>query len=289
MTFSFAVIGRNEERLLPVSLGQALAAAEAGDEVLFVDSASRDRSRDVAATLGVSVVDAPAGKGNAVAAALAAARGDYVVLLDADVERTSANFAAGLRGAAERTGADLVLGEFDEPRVPDGARYSTRYLWPLFVRELFPEADGVFGPRLLTGFRAVRRTFPLGELPGGFGVESHMNLAVAAGGGSVAHTDLGTYWGPVRIRQALILAVGQGMLDFAESLGRIDSKARPHWDEWLERLSATIIGVWRSYQAGELDGAPARARAKSRIVSAVAVPLPPRRTGGALALDDLAL
>jgi glucosyl-3-phosphoglycerate synthase len=282
VNFSFAVIGRNEGRWLPVSLGQALEAAGPGDEVLFVDSASRDGSRGVAESLGVPALDAPAGKGNAVAAALAAARGDYVVLLDADVERTSANFALGLRRAAERSGADLVLGDFDEPRVAASARHSTRYVWPALVGELFPEAEGVFDQRLLTGFRAIRRTFPLGQLPGGFGVEAHLNLAVVAGGGSVAHTHLGAYWGPVRIRQALSHAVGDAILDLAESLGRIAAADRPAWDAWLERLSAAVVETWRAYHDGELEGAEARAHAKARIEGAASAPLPPRPADGML-------
>ena len=65
MPFTFAVLGRDEAPRLAYPLRQALAAARPGDEVVFVDSASRDGSRAVADSLGVPTVPAPAGKGAA--------------------------------------------------------------------------------------------------------------------------------------------------------------------------------------------------------------------------------
>jgi glucosyl-3-phosphoglycerate synthase len=275
MGITFAVLGRDESELLANAVGQAIEAAGPGDEVLFVDSASADGSAARAAGLGVQVVEAPAGKGSAVARALEEASGEHVVLLDADIERTSTNFAAALRDEVERTGADLVVGAFDEPRVP--RRLVSELIWPRLVPELFPEAHIDFGRTLLSGFRAVRRTFPLGRLPEDFAVEAHVNLAVASGGGSVATAELGSYWGPVRTKEWLGLQVGAAILDLAEERGGLEPALREHWDDWVRNVVDLIAEGWELFLAGRLGDTDAVEELASRLGAAAAAELPPRR------------
>jgi glucosyl-3-phosphoglycerate synthase len=236
--FTFAVVGRDESERLGEALRQVREAAQ-GDEVWFVDSSSSDRSPEVAAALGARVLRAPGGKGRAIAHLLREVTTDYVVLLDADIDRTTSNIAARLRDAVERTGADLVVAEFEEPLLQ--VRDSSRYVWRPLVEALFPEAHERFGRTPLSGFRALRTGVELGRLPPDFAVETHINLAVAVAAGSVEIEDVGTYWGPVRSKPFLPRQVGRAVLDVAEAQGRLDRRARPAWDEWVERIVAIVV------------------------------------------------
>ena len=62
---TFAVIGHNEAPTVANAIGQAAEAAESGDRVWFVDSASTDDSAAIATSLGAEVIAAPLGKGQA--------------------------------------------------------------------------------------------------------------------------------------------------------------------------------------------------------------------------------
>ncbi len=78
----------NEVETLPACLDRvrrALVTHELTGEIIVVDNGSTDSSRDVAARLGAKVLHVPSrGYGNAVGAGVAAARGQYVVVGDAD-------------------------------------------------------------------------------------------------------------------------------------------------------------------------------------------------------------
>jgi glucosyl-3-phosphoglycerate synthase len=237
-TFTFAVVGRDEAQRLPESLRQAREAAR-GDDVLFVDSGSSDGSAEVAAALGARVLGAPTGKGRAIARLLGEVTTDYVVLLDADIDGTTSNIATRLREAVERNEADLVVAEFEEPLLQ--VRDSSRYVWRPLVHALFPEAHERFGRTPLSGFRALRTSVELGPLPKGFGVETHINIAVTVAGGSVRVEDVGMYWGPVRSKPLLPREVGTAILDLAQVHGRLDRSSRAAWDEWLEGIVAIVV------------------------------------------------
>ena len=106
----------NEERYIATTLERVLAvdlsAVGFGREVIVVDDHSTDRTSEIVRTFAdVSLHRLPrhAGKGGAVRAAVALARGDYLVIQDADLEYDPQAFIAMLRVLAE-TGADAVYG-----------------------------------------------------------------------------------------------------------------------------------------------------------------------------------
>jgi glycosyltransferase involved in cell wall biosynthesis len=103
----------NEEENIEACVTSALAAmAEAGipGEVVVADNASEDRSAELAAAAGARVVHEPRrGYGSAYLAGFAAARGEYIVMGDADLTydfEEIPRFVEKLEG-----GAELVMGD----------------------------------------------------------------------------------------------------------------------------------------------------------------------------------
>lgn len=92
-TISACVIARDEEKRLP----DCLASLEFCDQVVVVDSGSRDRTRELAAAAGAVVVENPwPGFSAQRNVALDHAGGDWVLEIDAD-ERVSPELAAEIR------------------------------------------------------------------------------------------------------------------------------------------------------------------------------------------------
>ena len=80
---SLGMIVRDEEAMLPACLSSVKGLA---DEIVAVDTGSRDSTRAILAAAGARIVDFPWGDDFAAArnAGLAQARGQYVMVLDAD-------------------------------------------------------------------------------------------------------------------------------------------------------------------------------------------------------------
>jgi glucosyl-3-phosphoglycerate synthase len=247
---TYAVMGRDEGRTLEIALGQALEAAEDGDRVWFVDSASSDGSADIARRLGVEVLPAPAGKGRAVAVAVEHCGGGPLCLLDADIDESSCNIAAALADAWRATGADMVIGTFFWPDRPLNI---TRSIHGPLVRALFPEYVDLLAPQPLSGFRVLDTSFPLGRLPAGYGLECHLNVHVAATGGRIAWVDLGTYRGPLRFRATMAPEIGEAILDVAEAQGRITPSQRAEWDAWLQPVLQVLAAPQPADDAARED------------------------------------
>ena len=102
----------NEIRTLPACISEAqaaLAAAGLDGEIIVADNGSTDGSRELAVSLGARVVPVPArGYGHALRAGIAAARGPYILMGDADGSYDfgyAGNFVAELE-----KGFDLVMG-----------------------------------------------------------------------------------------------------------------------------------------------------------------------------------
>jgi len=177
-TVSVIVPAYNEARALPATL--AAVRRLPIDEVIVVDDGSSDGTGPTARRCGAEVVRLPAnqGKGAALSAGLSTARGDVLLLLDADLG-ASACEAAKLSEPVLRDDADVVIGAFSSRGGPSGFG---------FVQGVARAAiRGMAGLRLqspLSGQRAVRRVVldRVGPLAGGFGVEAALTIDAARAG-----------------------------------------------------------------------------------------------------------
>jgi glycosyltransferase involved in cell wall biosynthesis len=105
----------------------ALSATGLCGEVIVVDNDSDDRSAALAAAAGASVVHEPRrGYGSAYLAGLAAARGDYVVMADADLTYDFADIPRFVEKLA--AGADLVVGDRMDNIQPGAMPWLHRYI-----------------------------------------------------------------------------------------------------------------------------------------------------------------
>ena len=95
MALTVVMPALNAAATLPATLA-ALAAAPPAVPVVLVDGGSRDGTAAIAARFGVQVIAAPRGRGRQLAAGVAAAATEWVLLLHADTR-----LAAGWRAAAE--------------------------------------------------------------------------------------------------------------------------------------------------------------------------------------------
>jgi hypothetical protein len=258
---TFAVVGHNEAALLANALVQAHAARTPGDSVLFVDSASSDGSGELAHRLGAEVLRAPLGKGRAVAAAIEHCRTPHICLLDADIEQTTVNVPEALRAALERSGADMVVGEFEWPEKE--FRPVTTSIWNPLVGALFPEAAAAVTRVPLSGFRIFDVALASEALPPGFGLEVHLNIVGCLDGRRTETVDIGRYSGPIRRNPGLPAEIATAILDLAESRGRLAASARPAWDDWVEPVLA-LIG----------DTSPDDGVRRTMLTEAAARPLP---------------
>ncbi len=106
---------------------RALSATGLRGEVIVVDNDSEDRSAALAAAAGASVVHEPRrGYGSAYLAGLAAARGDYVVMADADLTYDFADIPRFVEKLA--AGADLVIGDRMDNIEPGAMPWLHRYI-----------------------------------------------------------------------------------------------------------------------------------------------------------------
>jgi glucosyl-3-phosphoglycerate synthase len=178
------------------------------DEILVVDAGSHDRTAEAARAAGARVVrqadvlphlgTAP-GKGEAMWKGLAAARGDLLVYVDADLTDARPHFVTGLLGPLLHDEHILFTkAVYDRPLAlggtgePSGGGRVTELLARPVLATLFPALAGIVQP--LAGEVAARREL-LASVPfvRGYGVEIAMliDIEARAGIGSIAQVDLG--------------------------------------------------------------------------------------------------
>jgi glycosyltransferase involved in cell wall biosynthesis len=120
----------NEEQNIEQCVRDALAALSDGGlhgEVLVVDNDSEDRSAELAEAAGARVILEPRrGYGSAYLAGFAAARGEYIVMADADL---TYDFGEISRFVAElQAGAQLVMGDRMDNIQPGAMPWLHRYV-----------------------------------------------------------------------------------------------------------------------------------------------------------------
>ena len=150
----------NEEEAVGPVVGQAWEGIQASGrrgEVIVVDNASTDRSAEVAAEHGAIVVrEERPGYGSAYLAGLAVARGDFIVMGDADETypiRDLAPFVARLAG-----GDDLVMGSRFEGTIHGEAMpWLNRHVGNPILTGLLNVLFGVKISDAHCGMRAVRQ------------------------------------------------------------------------------------------------------------------------------------
>ena len=168
------------------------------DEVIVLDDGSSDHTAEQAAEAGAQVVRGrrgAGGKGQAMAAALEASRGDIVVFLDADVANTTPAFVTGMLGPLlQDREIALVKGFYTRPLHGDptgGGRVTELVARPV-LELLFPELSEVRQP--LAGETAAHRwVFEKLGFADGYGVELGLLIDVAQhlGAEAIAQVDLG--------------------------------------------------------------------------------------------------
>lgn len=99
----------NEEKSIGLVIGEVKKAlGQRPHEILVVDTASKDRTREIAKGSGARVIDEPRrGYGRAYKTGFENASGDYIVTLDADMTYPASDIPAIL-GMLESKGLDFV-------------------------------------------------------------------------------------------------------------------------------------------------------------------------------------
>ena len=197
---SVCIPARNEAMTVAGVVSPVVAALEGPeplvDEVIVVDDCSTDGTGPIAESFGARLIrrEGRPGKGSAMAEALAAARGDIVVFLDADVRSFGLHYVTRLaEPLLIDEGVVLVKGMYRRPENggTGGGRVTELLARPL-LRRLLPELAFVRQP--LAGEVAVRREALDGvALEPGYGVEIAMliDLARRFGPAAIAQVDLG--------------------------------------------------------------------------------------------------
>jgi glucosyl-3-phosphoglycerate synthase len=184
------------------SVRRALVADSGGvdlvDEVLVVDDGSVDDTARVAQAAGARVIaagEAGGGKGQALRVAVAEARGDVLVFLDADVENFGAHFVTGLLGPL-LTDDDvaLVKGFYERPvdGSPSGGGRVTELVARPLIDLLFPALAAIRQP-LAGETAAPRSVLEKTGLDPDYGIELGLLVDVADrfGADAIAQVDLG--------------------------------------------------------------------------------------------------
>lgn len=197
LTISVAMPALNEEKTVGkvIRVIKESLVKEAGllDEIVLIDSGSTDRTREIAAELGVPVYihqdilpqyEARPGKGEALWKSLYVTKGDIVLWIDTDIKNINPRFLYGLVGPLlVQPHLQFVKGFYRRPlrvgnrvQASGGGRVTELTARPL-INLFYPELSGVIQP--LSGEYGGRRS-ALEQLPffSGYGVETGLLIDV---------------------------------------------------------------------------------------------------------------
>ena len=211
-TVSVVLPARDEEatvgEIVRALRAELMTTTSLVDEVVVIDSDSRDRTAEVARAAGATVwaaseilpeLGSVPGKGEALWSSLAVTTGDLVVFLDSDVSDFSCATVCGLLGPLlTEPGVRLVKGCFDRPLadghtvLPSGGGRVTELAARPLLAAHRPELSGVVQP-LAGEFAAPREVLESLSFAPGYGVDIGILLDVHAAGGldALAQVDLG--------------------------------------------------------------------------------------------------
>ncbi len=211
-TLSIVIPAYNEERFIGTLLDQILAvdlsSLGVDKEIIVVDDGSRDRTVEIARgfdSVRVHSLDRNCGKGEAVKAGLARARGEYIVIQDADLEYDPNDYRPMLEALRER-GADAVYGSrYLDPRGRRGLMAwlqgkHPRQSWAAYLggRSLSLVAYPFIRHYLsdtVTALKMFRRdvVVPLPLETTGFELDHEITSRVLAGGGRIEEVPIRYY------------------------------------------------------------------------------------------------
>lgn len=201
------------------------------DEIILMDSASTDRTREIAADLGIPVYihqellpeyGSRVGKGEALWKSLYVTKGDIIIWVDTDVSNFHPRFIYGLLGPLlQRTGLQFVKGFYRRPlktgkklKKGRGGRVTELTARPL-LNLFYPELSGIVQP--LSGEYGGRREV-LEQLPfsSGYGVEIGLLIDI--------------------------------LEDFhLDAIGQVDMVERIHFSQSLEKLSKMSFTIIQTF------------------------------------------
>lgn len=186
LPISVIVPARNEAGTIARVI-ETMAALPLVDEVVVVDNGSTDQTAEMARAAGGRVVaEAQPGMGHAIRAGFMAARNDWVMKVDADLDRFDTSLF-GRMAEARAPGVGLVKGQWQDPR---DAMPMTRYLVMPALRQMFPALGGLKAPN--SGIYAFDRSLiALPEIIGDYAADIDVMLRVHAAGAEVTEVDIG--------------------------------------------------------------------------------------------------
>jgi glycosyltransferase involved in cell wall biosynthesis len=225
----------NEAERLPLVL-RAVVGHPAVDEVIVVDDGSQDGSADVAQAMGASVLRQRrnGGKSAAVAAGVAQAQGDLILLLDADLVGLTAMQVMDLLAPVRSGRADVAI----------SLRQNAPWVW----RRI--------GLDYISGERVMRREMLLpwlNRMAGlkGFGLEVFLNRLWIADRARVAVVGLAAISPSKAAKQGLLRGIAGDVGMMRDIFGTIGAVAALRQIMALRRLRQTDN---RAYRAARVSG-----------------------------------
>jgi len=222
------------------------------DEVLVIDDRSTDDTASRAAHAGARVISVDAilpqagvgnGKGNVLWKSVAAAAGDIIVWVDADLRSFTPSYILGLLGPLlNHPEIALVKGFYERPEHNgSGGGRTTELMARPLLATFFPELSSIRQP--LSGEYASRRSI-LEQVPfaQGYGVETGLLIDVArlVGVERIAQVDLGVR---VHRNRPLRALSAQAMEVLHAVLRRTDAVTDGPLGQELIRADGTTVAI----------------------------------------------